>query len=286
MNPTVTRSALQPLPVPPFFDSDHCGKCNICTVACPVASATPLFPGPKTVGPQMGRFWTPAAHAIDPSTAWCSGCGVCSRVCPQGVPVAEMNIIAPKRAASRTPGTASGLGIVPSRRCRPMDAASPIARPLLRSSLLRRLADILLRARQTGSARARRPLLSQSRRDSSEEPRLGPVESAPRGILHGCSTEDYEPWLGEMTIQVSSDWAWRWRFAAGLLWPAFAVNHAFGASVSSPAAIWMALPWWSAASPFSGRPRRAYSPLSTSTVLCWASLVRRSTGSETAPRSV
>ena len=35
---------------------DHCVKCNICTTACPVAAVTPLFPGPKYVGPQAERF--------------------------------------------------------------------------------------------------------------------------------------------------------------------------------------------------------------------------------------
>ena len=30
---------------------DHCVKCTICETYCPVAAATPLFPGPKYVGP-------------------------------------------------------------------------------------------------------------------------------------------------------------------------------------------------------------------------------------------
>ena len=35
---------------------DHCVKCTICESACPVAAVTPLFPGPKYVGPQAERF--------------------------------------------------------------------------------------------------------------------------------------------------------------------------------------------------------------------------------------
>ena len=35
---------------------DHCVKCTICETHCPVAAATPLFPGPKYVGPQAERF--------------------------------------------------------------------------------------------------------------------------------------------------------------------------------------------------------------------------------------
>ena len=35
---------------------DHCVKCTICETACPVSSVTPLFPGPKYVGPQAERY--------------------------------------------------------------------------------------------------------------------------------------------------------------------------------------------------------------------------------------
>ena len=35
---------------------DHCVKCTICETYCPVAAVTPLFPGPKYVGPQAERF--------------------------------------------------------------------------------------------------------------------------------------------------------------------------------------------------------------------------------------
>ena len=35
---------------------DHCVKCTICETYCPVAAATPLFPGPKYVGPQAERY--------------------------------------------------------------------------------------------------------------------------------------------------------------------------------------------------------------------------------------
>ena len=35
---------------------DHCVKCTICETQCPVAAVTPLFSGPKYVGPQAERF--------------------------------------------------------------------------------------------------------------------------------------------------------------------------------------------------------------------------------------
>ncbi len=121
-------AAVKVLPTPPpYFESDLCVKCNICTAACPVAGATALFPGPKTVGPQIGRFWRPGQDAVDPATTWCSGCGVCSRVCPHGVPVAEMNIVS---KAELRPGPRLALrdwGLSRPCRGRPLDEADPAA---------------------------------------------------------------------------------------------------------------------------------------------------------------
>ncbi|HLY28603.1 MAG TPA: 4Fe-4S dicluster domain-containing protein, partial [Aggregatilineales bacterium] len=74
---------------------DHCVKCNVCTVACPVAAVTTLFPGPKYVGPQAERFRAEIALkpfvSPDKSLDYCSGCGICTQVCPQGVKIAEIN---------------------------------------------------------------------------------------------------------------------------------------------------------------------------------------------------
>jgi len=73
------------------FTADHCLKCNVCTAACPVAAVTPLFPGPKSVGPQAQRFREPSLSSPDKSLDYCSGCGICTLVCPHGVRVMEIN---------------------------------------------------------------------------------------------------------------------------------------------------------------------------------------------------
>ena len=68
---------------------DHCVKCTICETQCPVARVTPLFSGPKFVGPQAERFRH--GESVDHSLDYCSGCGICTLVCPQGVKIAELN---------------------------------------------------------------------------------------------------------------------------------------------------------------------------------------------------
>ena len=55
---------------------------------------TDLFPGPKYVGPQAQRFRDPGSPSPDHSLDYCSGCGVCTLVCPHGVKVMEINTAA------------------------------------------------------------------------------------------------------------------------------------------------------------------------------------------------
>ncbi|MFZ2032299.1 MAG: 4Fe-4S dicluster domain-containing protein, partial [Candidatus Dormiibacterota bacterium] len=56
---------------------DHCVKCTICETYCPVSQVTPLFPGPKYVGPQAERY-RGAGPSADSSVDYCSGCGICT----------------------------------------------------------------------------------------------------------------------------------------------------------------------------------------------------------------
>src|SRR5215208_4092716 len=70
---------------------DHCVKCTICETFCPVSNVTPLFPGPKYVGPQAERFRVGDEPSPGASLDYCAGCGICTQVCPQGVHIAEIN---------------------------------------------------------------------------------------------------------------------------------------------------------------------------------------------------
>ncbi|WP_260289176.1 anaerobic glycerol-3-phosphate dehydrogenase subunit C [Propionibacterium freudenreichii] len=71
---------------------DQCVKCTICETQCPVAKATPLFSGPKFVGPQAERFRN--GESVDHTLDYCSSCGICTLTCPQGVRIAELNSMA------------------------------------------------------------------------------------------------------------------------------------------------------------------------------------------------
>ena len=81
---------------------DHCVKCTICETQCPFSNATPLFPGPKYVGPQAERYRVAGEPSPDASLDYCSGCGICTQVCPQGVHIAEINTQARAELKQRT----------------------------------------------------------------------------------------------------------------------------------------------------------------------------------------
>lgn len=178
--------------------ADRCLKCNICNTVCPVLAVTDLFPGPKYCGPQAQRF-----RVGDPIEEWvdyCSGCGACSRACPSGVRVAELNARARARLyekagiplRNRLLSRSELLGRLGSRM-------APVANMGLRSGLVRATAERLL-----GIAREA-PLPAFGRRSFRQRFRQLAQPDRPRrrvAYFCGCTTMYYEPWVGEAVVRV------------------------------------------------------------------------------------
>ena len=57
-----------------------------------MSNVTAKFPGPKYAGPQAERFRNAHEDSPDASVDYCSGCGICTQVCPQGVHIAYVNV--------------------------------------------------------------------------------------------------------------------------------------------------------------------------------------------------
>jgi glycerol-3-phosphate dehydrogenase subunit C len=177
---------------------DHCVKCTICETACPVANVTSLFPGPKYVGPQAERFRTPGP-SDDASLDYCSGCGICTLVCPQGVHIAEINARARvTMKQQRGIPLRDHLVARPSVEGRLATPVAPLANLVLSNRAVRRLTERVL-----GIDR-RAPLPKFSGRTFQGWARRHRPASADRQVVffHGCSTNYFEPRLGEMTVAV------------------------------------------------------------------------------------
>jgi glycerol-3-phosphate dehydrogenase subunit C len=177
---------------------DHCVKCTICETYCPVSNVTPLFPGPKYVGPQAERFRVDDEPSPDASLDYCSGCGICTQVCPQGVHIAEINT----RARAKLKDS-HGVPLRDRVLARPTLAGrfgtpvAPIANWSLRNRLLR------LAIEKTVGIHHHAPLPRFAGRTFQRwaRRRAAPPAAARRvAFFHGCGTNYYEPRLGEMTV--------------------------------------------------------------------------------------
>ncbi|RPJ00597.1 MAG: anaerobic glycerol-3-phosphate dehydrogenase subunit C [Chloroflexi bacterium] len=188
------------------FTADHCIKCNICTAACPYSAVTPLFPGPKTVGPQAQRMRLMDEPSPDHSIEYCSGCGICTLVCPHGVRVMEMNTQA-KARLTETEGMSLRNWFL-SRNELWGRLGTPFA-PLINFGLRNR--PLRLIAEKVMKVSARAPLPGWAgytfrgwwKKEIRRHPRPKPASDADRVVyFHGCSTNTYEPHIGKLAVAV------------------------------------------------------------------------------------
>ncbi len=187
----------------PGLTADQCIKCNICNTACPVMEVTDKFLGPKAVGPQFERFRHPRLPIPEDSVTWCSACGTCSRVCPHGVSVAEMNIQAKSRLVEQ-----HGAPLRDQLLSRP-ELLGRLNRPW--AVLANRvLGNHVIRWALEGafgiSKHAPLPSFSNVtfRDRHSDLCKDEPPDDTENLVayFHGCSVNHYEPYLGDLAIDV------------------------------------------------------------------------------------
>jgi glycerol-3-phosphate dehydrogenase subunit C len=173
---------------------DHCVKCTICETYCPVAAATPLFPGPKYVGPQAERYRGTGLPADD-SLDYCSSCGICTQVCPQGVKIAEINSQA-KAELARARGIPLRDRLIarPTLLGRLGAPVAPIANWTTSFGPFRLLLEKVLRVHR----RAPMPRWAGRTFQSRVRKRLRRGPDAATGarqvvFFHGCAANFYEP---------------------------------------------------------------------------------------------
>jgi glycerol-3-phosphate dehydrogenase subunit C len=178
---------------------DHCVKCTICETFCPVSNVTPLFPGPKYVGPQAERFRVWDEESPDASLDYCSGCGICTQVCPQGVHIAEINTQARAKLRERT-----GFKLRDRLLARPdvvgrlSTPVAPLVNVTLHNGATRALGEKLvgLDRRAALPSYPGRTLQRWARKHES------PPAARRVAYFHGCGANWSEPDTGEKTVQL------------------------------------------------------------------------------------
>jgi glycerol-3-phosphate dehydrogenase subunit C len=185
---------------------DHCVKCTICETFCPVSNVTPLFPGPKYVGPQAERFRVRDEVSADASLDYCSGCGICTQVCPQGVHIAEINTQARAEMKER-----DGFKLRDRLLARPdligrlATPAAPIANWTLRNRPLRLLAERVV-GLDHRAALPEYPGRTFQRWARRRTARSGAAGARRVAYFHGCGTNWTEPRTGELAVELL-EWA-------------------------------------------------------------------------------
>jgi glycerol-3-phosphate dehydrogenase subunit C len=177
---------------------DHCVKCTICETFCPVSKVTPLFPGPKYVGPQAERYRA-AGASPDASLDYCSGCGICTQVCPQGVRIAEINAQARAQLwKERGIPLRNQLIARPTVLGRLGTPVAPLANAAMGSRTLRALGERTLGIHRDA------PMPRFAGRTFQRWARRHRAPPAEKTVVyfHGCSTNYFEPRVGEMVVAV------------------------------------------------------------------------------------
>jgi glycerol-3-phosphate dehydrogenase subunit C len=178
---------------------DACVKCTICETACPVSAVTPLFSGPKFVGPQAERFRN--GESVDHSLDYCSSCGACTLACPQGVQIAELNSQAravmkadhmPVRDQLITRTTLMGMMMTP---------VAPIANAALHNKPIRTIVEKVIGIHRN----APMPPAQTQTLQGWLKKRKAPALAATRGpvvFFHGCAGGYFEVETSKKSIEV------------------------------------------------------------------------------------
>ncbi len=178
---------------------DACVKCTICETACPVSAVTPLFSGPKFVGPQAERFRN--GESVDHSLDYCSSCGACTLACPQGVQIAELNSQAravmkadhmPVRDQLITRTTLMGMMMTP---------VAPLANAALHNKPIRTIVEKVIGIHRD----APMPPAQTQTLQGWLKKRPAPTRKATRGpvvFFHGCAGGYFEVETSKKSIEV------------------------------------------------------------------------------------
>lgn len=187
-------------PPPPRILPDLCVRCATCMAVCPVSRVTPLFPGPKQAGPGAQRFRSASAISVDDWIELCTACRLCDTVCPAGVPISELNLLAKAKYLEERGGTFRDWLLVRSDRLGEwFSRFSAIVNPLMKQRTVRWLLDKLFKIdRRRDLPAFESPTFRQWFRA-----RPAPADAAGRpqiAYFYGCFTNTHEVDVGKAAV--------------------------------------------------------------------------------------
>lgn len=185
---------------PDNISFDHCIKCTVCTVYCPVARETHLYPGPKFSGPDTERLRIKNPDLYDESLKYCSNCKRCEIVCPSDVKIADIIRLAttnhPERRLRLRDLLLSSTDLIGRLATR----MSRISNAVMKLPPLRSLMQLTLGlSRERAFPRYARGSFQRWYARQSEVQDRFPEQVV---FYHGCYVNYNDPDLGKAAIQV------------------------------------------------------------------------------------
>ncbi|MBU1965517.1 MAG: anaerobic glycerol-3-phosphate dehydrogenase subunit C [Proteobacteria bacterium] len=179
---------------------DICVRCATCMAACPVSRVTPRFPGPKQAGPGAQRFRSAAEASVDDWIDLCTGCRICDTVCPAGVPISEMNLLAKAKYLDERGRSFRDWLLVRSDLFGEIAARySKLVNPLMKKKAVRWLLDALLRIDRRRDLPAYEYPTFRRWFRTRQAPEGGGPEVA---YFYGCFTNTNETDVGKAAVEV------------------------------------------------------------------------------------
>ena len=179
---------------------DACVKCTICETQCPVARETPLFSGPKWVGPQAERFRH--GGSVDVSLDYCSGCAICTTVCPQGVKIAEINAQARAVMKADNMPIRDRLMVETELEGKLMTPFAPIANAALSAKPVRVVVEKVIGIHRDAPMPTAQSRTFMSWFKEHEKTRTGPFPKGPIVFFHGCAGGYFETATSKAAVEV------------------------------------------------------------------------------------
>jgi glycerol-3-phosphate dehydrogenase subunit C len=174
-------------------------------------AATDDFPGPKYAGPQAQRFRA-IAKVTDRSTELCTGCGMCTSVCPNDVAISDIITVA--RSVSLEGGSSLSFGqrILnrPDWIGRSAGSLPGLANVALRNPVLRRVAEALFGIHRSAPLpEVRGPLFRRwfHKHSQPEGPKLL--------YFPGCAVDHFDPETGMATVSMLNRLGYQVRLPGG-----------------------------------------------------------------------
>ena len=180
---------------------ERCMKCTICNDYCPMLAVNPLFPGPKSAGPDGERYRLKDGRFFDNNLKYCLNCKRCELACPSGVHIADLVQLARLEKAPTYPSLRNAMLGSTDLVGRLATTFAPLANGALKSEFVQDALDHSLGvdAHRTFPDYAEQTFVRWYKKEAADRQKSYPQQVS---YFHGCYVNYNFPELGRDLVRV------------------------------------------------------------------------------------